>query len=201
MPFDNSTKTLHNLVKFTNRELRSEFRHTGLCVLASAALLDILNRLDIPARELRIEAYVSMPNDSPREHYGCVLGGDGDGTRRPAAGPDKWRGHLAVVADERFLLDATLDQVNKSSPWLHAKPFVGAISPEFLDGGLMWFGFEKDTIWQPLESFQAPWPGIRVRYKAFPGRGGYKNAPDWRPSHRRDLVNRVLARHHRTHST
>jgi len=31
-----------------------------------------------------------------------------------------------------------------------------------------------------------------VRYKAFPGRGGYKSAADFRPSHRREMVKDVI---------
>jgi hypothetical protein len=186
--------TIPNLVSIVNRELITEFGQADCCVLACATLVDVLSQLQIPARPLRIEASVSAPEGHPREHYGCVLGGDGDGTRRPAAGPKMWRGHLAVVADEHFLLDATLDQVNKSSPWLAAKPFFHAVSPAFLDGKeLSWFGLQ-DSQWHPLASWQTPWPGPRVRYTAFPGRGGYKSAPDWkRPSHRRILVERVLS--------
>jgi Meiotically Up-regulated Gene 113 (MUG113) protein len=124
----------------------------------------------------------SVINERPApKHYGCVLGSDGDGTRQPAAQPDHWRGHLVVIALGRYLLDATLDQVNAGHPWLHAEPFVGEVTLEFLRG-------EKSLLATTGKA------GSSVCYSAFPGRGGFKTAPDMRPSHRRDIVNQVLNR-------
>jgi len=180
-----------HLVTTLNRELRADSNgRTGFCILASATLLEVLDHLQIAAQPLRVEAVVYPPPDHPSEHYPCALGSDGDGTRRPAAKPDMWHGHLAVLTHDNFLLDATLDQVNEGNPWLDARPFVATVP---LDFGIVWFGLDRDhTTWHPLESWQTPWPDTRVRYLAFPGRGGFKSAPDWRPSHRRELVATLL---------
>jgi hypothetical protein len=70
------------IVETTNRALRTEFGHTGLCILASVVLLEVLERLDIPAQPLRVEAVVYPPPGGPREHFPCALGSGGDGTRR-----------------------------------------------------------------------------------------------------------------------
>jgi hypothetical protein len=171
--------------------LRSEFGHTGLCILASATLLEVLERLGINAQPLRVEATVyPSPAQEGGSHYPCALGSNGDGTRRPAAKPGMWAGHLVVWTHDRRLLDATLDQVNSEHPWLEARPFVHQ-SPAGLR--IAWFGLDREAdSWQALESWQTPWPDTRVRYGTFPGRGGFKGAPDFRPSHRRELVERVL---------
>jgi hypothetical protein len=80
------------------------------CILTSYALVDVLKRLGYNAYPVRVEAAV-FPND--RKLYGAVLGSQGDGSRRPAAGKGMWRGHLAVAIDKDWLLDRTLDQANK----------------------------------------------------------------------------------------
>jgi hypothetical protein len=151
------------------------------CVLMSASLHEVLTRLGIPAEFLRVRAAVHCGcGCSPRsKHYGCVLGSNGDGTRLPAARPDHWHGHLVVVALGQYLLDATLDQVSVGHPWLAAEPFVGEVTLEFLRG-------EKSLLATTGNA------GSSVCYSAFPGRGGYKTAPDMRPSHGRDIVRRVL---------
>jgi hypothetical protein len=72
------------------------------------ALSNVLQRLGYNSRPLRIEAAV-FPDD--RKFHGSILGTQ----HRPlhAASPDHWWGHLAVVVDNNWLLDATLDQANK----------------------------------------------------------------------------------------
>src|SRR5262245_19885501 len=100
------------LVTIANREA---FKFSGLratCVLTSFALHDALQRLGFNYRLLRIQATVTP--DDYRKLGGTILGGFGPcGFRRPAAPPGIWSGHLAVVVDDEWLLDPTLDQANK----------------------------------------------------------------------------------------
>jgi hypothetical protein len=74
------------------------------------------------------------------------------------------------------LLDPTLDQVNDGYPYLGATPMV----VEFASGQTMFFvpsGYE----------------GAEVRYRLFPGRGGWKAAPDFRfKTRRRPITELVL---------
>jgi hypothetical protein len=107
------------------------------------------------------------------------LGSDGDGARRPAARPDHWRGHLIVIAHGRYLLDATLDQVNAGHPWLKAEPFTGEVTPKFSSEERSLFATTGNVL-------------STVCYSVSRRRGGFKSAPDMRPSHRRDIVRRIF---------
>jgi len=62
--------------------------------------------------------------DDRKSHGGIVLGHIGGGTRRPATGPDKWKGHLVTLVEDIFLVDSTFDQVNLGRPDLRAQPLV-----------------------------------------------------------------------------
>jgi hypothetical protein len=104
---------------------------------------------------------------------GSILGSDGDGSRRPAAGPDHWHGHLVATAEGKFVLDATLDQTRLAPPLVIEIP-----DPRWWAGG-----------WPLFIQI----PGRQVRYAAFPGRGGYKSAPDFRPCRRKEIVTNVVA--------
>jgi hypothetical protein len=172
---------LMQLCQITNRVGWEVNGKSDTCILMSAALHDVLTLSRIPAEFLRVRAAVHCGCcSSPRsKHYGCVLGSDGDGTRLSAARPDHWRGHLVVIAGGRYLMDPTLDQVNVGHPWLKAEPFTGEVTLEFLHG-------EKSLFTAAGKA------GSTVCYTAFPGRGGFKSAPDMRPSHRREIVRRIL---------
>jgi hypothetical protein len=172
---------LTKLCRLANRVGRQINGRRDTCVQMCAALYEVLGHLGIPAEFLRVRVSVHCGCcSSPRStHYGCVLGSDGDGTRRPAAHRDAWHGHLVVTALGCYLLDPTLDQVNKGHPWLKAEPFVAEVTPAFLRG--------KESLMSTTGK-----AGSSVCYSAYPGRGGYRSAPDMRPSHRRDIVRKIL---------
>jgi hypothetical protein len=155
------------------------FRETGArnsCIYTSAALRDALTRLGYRARMLRVEAAYYPPC----ECCGGVLGFRGDGTRRPAASPGMWSGHVAVIVDETYLLDPTLDQL------VGAEPFAGIVTPEFLAGEttMSRFGGAGYT------SVPKGAHGAMTRYFAFPDKGGWKSKPAYRCS-RRGLVEQI----------
>lgn len=166
------------LTKAANRIARAELGRRDTCILTSAALWETLCTLGIPAECLRVRTAVHGRENKPRQ-YGCVLGGDGDGVRQPAAKLDHWHGHLVVIAERCWLLDRTLDQVNQGHRHLCARPFVAEVSPAFLAGE----EYVQMTT-GPRESL--------VSYLAYPGRGGWKHAPDFRPRRRKDIVRRLL---------
>jgi hypothetical protein len=158
-----------------NRLAREYYGLSNSCVHTSAALRDVLLAHDIEADVLRVQAMV-FPADRMLG-WACILGGDGDGTRRPKS--NGWHGHLVTIAAGRFLLDATLDQVNDGQPQLKALPFAAEVSPAFLRGEE-----RHHDITGPA--------GALVRYTAFPGRGGYKHLPSFRKWQRRDLIELLL---------
>ena len=150
----------------------------GTCILSAGALRDALRIIGHEAEVLRVEVSVHLQSGS-RDQYGCVLGLiGGDGPRR-AAKPGMWKGHLVTIAEGLVLLDPTLPQVNVGHPWLAAEPMTVPVTPAFLAG---------------TETFRVPTgsAGATASYWAFPARGGWKHAPDFRPSRRRELADRVL---------
>jgi hypothetical protein len=170
-----SSGPLFDICMAVNDAIRTPDGETGFCILAAAATRDILQAKGWNADVLRVSATVFPPPDR-RDLHAISLGSDGDGTRRPAAGPGMWHGHLAAIADSRWLLDPTLDQTGC------APPMVFEFPEEWLAGD---WRCRRPAIDIPLaEGF--------VRYKAFPGRGGYRSAPDFRPSHRREIVGPIL---------
>jgi hypothetical protein len=156
------------------------FEETGVrntCIYTSAALCDALVRLGYRARMLRVEAAYYPPCDC----CGGVLGFRGDGTRQTAAAPGMWGGHVAVVVDETYLLDPTLDQLEG------AEPFAGAVTPEFLAGKTCMFWFEGVGYSTVPKGARGP----MTRYLAFPNRRGWKRASAFRCSRRR-LVEKIV---------
>jgi hypothetical protein len=153
--------------------------HRDTCVLTSAALHYVLGQLGIMARPLRIRAAVHHPSD--RKKHGVVLGSDGDGFRLPKAKNDCWHGHLAVVADGSFLLDATIDQVIETEDWIEInEPFVGEVSSRFLMGE---------------ESLHVKHGNAEICYSAARKQVGFLSAPDWRyRSHWKPLALRILSK-------
>jgi len=163
-----SSGPLFDICMAVNRAIRTPEGKTNFCVLAAAAARDILRAKGWKAEVLRVEAAV-FPDD--RTRYGAILGSDGDGRRRPAAAPGMWWGHLVAIAEDRWILDPTLDQSGLAPP----------VVIEFPD----WWLAGKQTIFVPSTYGE-------IRYTAFPGRGGYKSAPDFRPCRRRGIVESVI---------
>jgi hypothetical protein len=167
---------LFDICMAVNDAIRTPEGETRFCVLAAAATRDILEAKGWNADVLRVSATVFTPHnhwDPP-----CItLGSDGDGTRRPAAGPGMWHGHLVAIADNRWLLDPTLDQTGRAPLMVFEFPYE-------------WLAGDSRCWWRLV--IDIPIAEGSVRYKAFPGRGGYKAAPDFRPSHRREIVQTVV---------
>jgi hypothetical protein len=60
-----------------------------------------------------------------------------------------------------------------------ARPFVSEVTPAFLAGE------------EYLQSTTGPRDSL-VNYLAYPGRGGYRHASDFRPRRRKEIVRRLL---------
>ena len=94
-----------------------------------------------------------------------------------------WYGHVAVIVDELYLLDPTLDAIEG------APPFVGMVTEEFLAGEKCIFWFDGVRHLTYPESPQ----GTLIRYRAFPKKCGWKSAPAFGYArHRRHLVDWIV---------
>lgn len=135
------------------------------CVATSHALVAYLEQSGIESGPVRVGAKV-FPRCScaarcygSGQHCGSVfLGHD-----LAAAAPGMWRGHLVVVAGD-FLLDPTLDQVNKEHVHLH--PMVLELPNGWHAGG--------QAIFTDAE-------GTEVRYHKYRRQVGWKGKGAARP--------------------
>jgi hypothetical protein len=171
---------LHRISRAVGEAAKMETGDLTNCILASGALMDLLRKLDVDARCVRAEVAVS-PRTGERHAY--ILGSLGDGSRRPAAEPGMWNGHLVVVAGD-VLLDPTLDQIAAAAEedgrdgYDYLCAFAAPITdtPRSARGG-MWFTLDDVGIGTPIPT----WHGSDVRYNICPEMGGWKNAPLFRP--------------------
>jgi hypothetical protein len=123
----NDLSGFQQLVTITNQVAFEYNESRDTCILTSFALHDVLQRLGrlgYSSRPLRIEAAV-FPDD--QKLVGTILGSG----RRRAAARDMWWGHLAVLVDDEWLLDPTLDQANKED-WPRSMR-VGPLAVQLLD--------------------------------------------------------------------
>lgn len=168
---------LRRLCRLVNREVFAVCEVRNSCILTSATLRDVLEQLGIEATLMRVETLGFGSKGL------VILGSDGDGRRLPAAQPGVWRGHVVVIAAQRFLMDATLDQIDGLTP------FVGEITED-------WLHAEKTLWWvngMRVDRLSSDETKAAVRYHSFPGRGGWRSAPDFRPTRRRALVGAILS--------
>jgi len=163
-----------------NQAARLEFGCPDTCVLTSHALAAFLREMGREPELVRIEAH---PHARCRCDTNChgrhcrsggVLGWDGDGTRRPAAGPGMWHGHLGVACDG-YLLDPTIDQV--STDLMPLRPLVFPLPPGWDKGASIYF---------------TDGDGNRLYYVRYRRQVGWKSAGDARPSHWRRVVDLML---------
>jgi hypothetical protein len=169
---------LHDLVLTTNRVVADWYGAPNCCIFASGVLLDVLHaRGYTGARPVRIEA-------AARDNKGAwvIAGSLGDGSRRPAASPGNWWGHMGVMVDG-VLLDPTLDQISGQLP------FSGPYDEEWEHA---WYDVnstgEAQQVWTTY-----PGEGVyRVRYVVIRDREGWASAPDWRGKRARQSVTRLV---------
>lgn len=166
--------TLVHLTRAATRISRQIYGVPSTCIHTSLALADVLNQLGIPASVLRVETIAHRPDPiPPRECAACTLGGSGDGSFRPRG--NGWRGHLVTIVESRWLLDATVGQVNVSVPLIRAHAVVAEVTSAFLDG--------KDRLRVDFGP-KSGW----ADYRRVPIQNGWRSTPACRPIQRRELV-------------
>ena len=136
------------------------------CIATSFALAAFLREQGLQAEPFRAEVYI---HSDDRAITSTSLGSSGDGTRRPAAAPGMWHGHLAVTCGD-YVLDPTIDQAE-----------VGGIS-------ILPAVFAKPDGWDQGAAYCWDESDLHVRYKRYHRQVGWKSAGDARPSHWRDIT-------------
>ena len=150
-------------------------------VFSTGVVVEVLSHFGIRAEPLRVEAAI-FPDG---RRGGVVLGHLGDGTRRPAAAPGAWHGHLCTLVEDVYLLDTTFDQVNKGRPDLKAGPVTLDLRETK--------SFDPSPPWRGC-----PWTGClsmfdaMVRYTKAEKQKGWKSAGDFRPRRRREVVEKLI---------
>jgi hypothetical protein len=166
---------LHRLAVAINAAAFEVMGHRANCILASGALMDILHARGVDARCVRAEAFATPRNGERR----CrVLGSLGDGTRRPAAEPGWWHGHLVVVAGD-ILLDPTLDNIAEEPGYEYLRPFAARLVGDLETA--RWYDLDPHGVGVEVPRGAGRWPHSDVRYKLLPGLGGWKNKGMFRP--------------------
>jgi hypothetical protein len=167
-------RELVDILMCVNRCAFRELRCRNSCVLSSHALDYVLRQLGYSSKLLRVTATVFPNTSEPR--IPCVkLGGDGDGMRRPKADEGMWHGHVAVLVNNRWLLDPTLDQANNDNIE------VGPVA------------FEMKTLNPRGPLIFLKVNGCDVRYQVYRTQKGFATAPDARPSHWMSVARAALA--------
>jgi hypothetical protein len=181
---------LASLSKFcllANKIILAFYGERGSCIFSTAIVCDVLAHYGFDTRPLRVQATV-LPT-KPRE-LGCTLGSNGDGSRQPAAGNGKWRGHLVTLVDNQYIVDTTLDQVNDTEPHLRAEPVVIHLP------ATNWFLYEDSKSYRyhrtgNLSVFNSS--DSTVRYSEYPRQNGFKYAGDFQACRRKALVPALIA--------
>jgi hypothetical protein len=185
-PTPNLTDYMQSLVETANACAYAMLGYRNSCILTSYALADVLCSQGFNAYPLRIEAHVFPGDNDDRRYIGTTLGWDGDGTRRPAAKPGCWHGHLGVAVDRDWLLDPTIDSANKPDWPAQIGPTAIALPPEFWDPPVPYTG-RRGSVKLDL-------PGIMVRWVPYRKQVGFASAGDARPSHWRPLAAAIWAK-------
>jgi hypothetical protein len=173
-------KWLQRIVSLTNAiSLGFNDGDPATCIFTSYALNNVLRRLGYSSSPLRVEAKV-RPDD--KKLVGTILGSRQNGE---AARPDMWRGHLVVAIEDIWLLDATLDQANKTE-W-PSSVRVGPVAVRLSDA----FWAERGFIIKMNET--------EIRYFLYPKQIGFARAHDARPSQWKPLSNMIMTALERLH--
>jgi transcriptional regulator with XRE-family HTH domain len=166
-------RDLQRWCRLANRAGRNIFGFRNSCIMTSHALAEFLRGRGLDAECVRVEVHAFGNSAS------FALGWDGDGSRRPASKPGRWRGHLAV-ASAGCILDPTIDQGGKGAFRLKPAVFRIGDSDSATDYGHGWqeSGF---TVSHEAYRKQAGWKSRAESRPAPLGRRGRRDEPDRRP--------------------
>jgi hypothetical protein len=176
---------LSDFCLLANRIIGRHYGRPDSCVFSTGVNCEVLQHFLIEAEPLRVTATM-FANDNMRDHYGCVLGSDGNGTRMKAAGEGMWHGHLVCLTANRFILDSCLDQVNIENPWLEVTPLVVDLT------ATDWFKPDVCPDYHCTNNMTPFSSGTLIRYTKVHRQTGWRSAGDFRPRQRREIVETLI---------
>jgi hypothetical protein len=110
---------LQDFATIANREIFNIYGARDSCIFSTAVVCDVLAHFGAKAEPLRVTTAIFPVNGN-----GLILGSDGGGVRRRAAKPGYWKGHLVSLVEDQYLVDTTLDQINRRRFCKVATPIV-----------------------------------------------------------------------------
>lgn len=183
---------LNLLIQHGRPEILKEFRADS-CIVSSIIGIDVLSYFNVLANPLPIQVTIWNPafckriNDGqpfPKDidelnvwvkedgawNVGLGLGGDPE--------PGKWPGHLAILAEGKYLIDLSLDQASRPHHNINLQAFGMTVTEEFVAG---------------MEPKIIQMNDCVLRFLASPGNTGYTRSSDWSIRRRRiDVVNAII---------
>jgi hypothetical protein len=189
---ERTPQILNLLLKHGRPEILKEFRADS-CIVSTIIGIDVLSHFNVLANPLpvqvtiwnpafckRIQAGQPFPKDIQELdvwvkedgawNVGLGLGGDPE--------PGKWPGHLAVLAEGKYLIDLSLDQASRPHRNINLEPLGMLVTEEFVTG-------KEPKIIQINDCV--------LRFLASPGNLGYSKSSDWSIRRRRaDVVSAII---------
>lgn len=148
-------EVIRRLLKYARPEILKEFRADS-CIVSTAIGLDVLTAFGVLAEPFAVrttifnEAFVNRieggspwPKGDEVRHWtdedGSYSVGIGVGTQQP----NKWAGHLCILAEKRYLIDLSIDQATRPLYNMEFKPmcvevedtFIHAVAPKVFKYG------------------------------------------------------------------
>lgn len=173
------------LLEKARPEILKEFREDS-CIASTAAGVDVLTYFNILAKALpvrttvfngafaaRIDAGQPWPKADEIKRWtvedGSYSVGIGYGTQQPG----KWAGHLAILAENIYLIDLSIDQASRPRYNIELKPLCVEVDDNFISGRSPCVFNCGDCI-------------IKIEHQA--GNDGYQFSPDWSFASRRKKI-------------
>lgn len=177
-------RVIKSLLKHARPEILKEFRPDS-CIASTAVGIDVLTRFGVLAEPLpvrmmafnaafanRIEAGSPWPTNGEilrwAEEDGSYSVGIGLGEQQP----NKWAGHLVVLAEKQWLIDLSIDQASRPQYKMVFDPLCIEVDAGFLAGEPKVFRYD----------------GCVLRFDCLKDNHGYATAPDWIFENRRKKI-------------
>ena len=94
-----------------------------------------------------------------------------------ARAPKRWDGHLVAMVEDRWLIDASLDQFSR--------PQKGIVTTPLVIDAVDWDDRTKMHVWRRGD-------GIVIGYQLMPNPGAWRSSPDWRGERHQRIIGGVI---------